>query len=29
METKPNYSLRDLIIYFLKLGTWGLEVPLR
>jgi chromate transporter len=26
MET-PNYTLRDLIIYFLKLGTWGFGGP--
>jgi chromate transporter len=28
METvSPNYSLRDLIIYFLKLGAWGFGGP--
>lgn len=27
METSPKYSLRDLIIYFLKLGTWGFGGP--
>jgi chromate transporter len=25
--TSPQYSLRDLIIYFLKLGTWGFGGP--
>src|SRR5688500_15761410 len=23
MNITPSYSLKDLIIYFLKLGTWG------
>ena len=27
MEPKPNYSLKDLIIYFLKLGTLGFGGP--
>lgn len=27
MEISPTYSLRDLIIYFLKLGTWGFGGP--
>lgn len=27
MESSPAYSLRDLIIYFLKLGTWGFGGP--
>jgi chromate transporter len=25
--TKPIYTLRDLVIYFLKLGTWGFGGP--
>jgi chromate transporter len=27
METAPKYTLRDLVIYFLKLGTWGFGGP--
>lgn len=27
MEITPKYSLRDLIIYFIKLGTWGFGGP--
>src|SRR5688572_7235511 len=27
MEISPKYSLKDLIIYFLKLGTWGFGGP--
>lgn len=27
IKTTPKYSLKDLIIYFLKLGTWGFGGP--
>jgi chromate transporter len=27
MESSPKYSLKDLIIYFLKLGAWGFGGP--
>src|ERR671912_1996062 len=27
MENTPQYTLKDLIIYFLKLGTWGFGGP--
>ena len=26
-STSPKYSLRDLIVYFIKLGTWGFGGP--
>lgn len=27
IENKPGYSLKDLVLYFLKLGTWGFGGP--
>lgn len=27
IQTKPAYSLKELVIYFLKLGTWGFGGP--
>lgn len=27
METSPKYSLKELIVYYLKLGTWGFGGP--
>ena len=27
MEIAPKYSMKDLVIYFLKLGTWGFGGP--
>ena len=27
MESLPKYSLKDLVIYYLKLGTWGFGGP--